>query len=338
MTSSDFTISDKSPHSSAGSGTRVVANGTQHLAFAKMHGAGNDFIVFDGRYILEPRSAGNIDLTAFAKAACDRRFGIGADGIIALGVSDKADYRMTYLNADGSPAICGNGLRCLAKFIVSRSLHQGKKQLEIETDTSIVKVDIIGRGDWFRVDMGPPFFEGLQIPTAEPGRHLRRELEAAGIKVHVTAVGMGNPHCVIFVDDLTKVPFETLGPALENHPFFPQRTNVEFVQPHSKSRLQVRVWERGCGETLACGTGACSVMAAAAQTGRSGRSAQLDFKGGSFYASWSEETNRISLTGPAEEVCQGTVDVARLLAAEQERLQATVPAFVTSALAAAESR
>ena len=305
-----------------------VSAAAKLLNISKMHGAGNDFVVFDARYGLW------FDLPAFARAACDRRFGIGADGIIALGVSDKADFRMTYLNADGSPSICGNGLRCLAKYIVSKGLHEGRKNLDIETDTSVVSIEIIGKGDWFRVDMGQPMFEGTMVPTTEPGRHLRRELTAAGMRVFICAVGMGNPHCIIFVEDLDKAPFDTLGPALELHPFFPAKTNVEFVQVLSRSLVQVRVWERGVGETLACGTGACAVLAACAQTGRTERSAQLNFRGGQFYGQWLEGTDRIQLTGPAEEVFGAAIDVERLLLAKEERMAGAVPSFVTSALAA----
>lgn len=309
---------------------RSTAAQSKIIQFSKMHGAGNDFVVFDGRYGIP------FNPTLLAPLICDRQFGIGADGIIALGVSDKADFRMNYFNADGSSAICGNGIRCLVKFIVGHGLHEGRKQLEIETDTSVVAVEILGKGEWLRVDMGAPLFEGLQIPVAEAGKHLRREITVAGTKVRICAVGMGNPHCVVFVDDLEQVPFATLGPALETDPFFPQKTNVEFVQALSLSSAKVRVWERGVGETLACGTGACAVIAAGAATGKTGRSVQLQFKGGQFFGTWSEETNRIVLTGPAEEVFRGSLDIERLITAETDRKSGAIPGFICSALSSIE--
>lgn len=273
------------------------------IEFSKMQGLGNDFVVFDGR--------GGVPFSVpdFARTACDRHFGIGADGVVVLDVSSRADFRMFYFNADGSRAVCGNGLRCLARFLFSRGIVESNRQwVDIETDRGISRVVSDEGKAVFRVDMGIPCFEGKSIPVAEPGEHIGRMLRLGGQSYVITAVGMGNPHCVLFVSEEEDLSVEQLGPLFERHSFFPERTNVEFASVLSGDRLRMRVWERGVGETLACATGASAVAAAAVREGRAGRELSIEVKGGVFEICWNEDDGHIYLSGEAEEVFRGTVD------------------------------
>ncbi len=278
------------------------------LHFTKMHGAGNDFIALDGRYGLP------FDPAEFAQVACDRHFGIGADGLIILETSQNADFGMSYFNADGSRAICGNGMRCMSRFIYKLHLLQpDQRRFLLETDKGTVEVEMFGPGERFRVDLGAPAFDGDHVPTSKPGEHIAIPLEAAGVNYTVTAVGMGNPHCVIFVPDIKPLDLERIGPPLEHHPFFPKRTNVEFVEIVDRVEARMRVWERGCGETLACGTGVCAVLAAAVREGRMERQIRVVTRGGEFEVLWNEANDRIYLTGPAEDVFTGKINALLLL-------------------------
>lgn len=279
------------------------------LQFVKMHGLGNDFIVAD--CITHPAK---IDLlihhTAFL---CDRHFGIGADGLILVLPSLEGDFRMRIINSDGSePEMCGNGIRCFARYVYQHGLTR-KKAIVVETLAGAIKPELILNGDVVasvRVDMGEPRLERSTIPMLGPtGQVVNEALQVEGRTFNVTAVSMGNPHTVIFVEDVAHFPVEKFGPIIEKHPSFPKHTNVEFVQRMSSSYLRMRVWERGAGITLACGTGACASLVAGVLSGNTGRRATVELPGGALDITWSDENNHIYMTGPAEEVFTGTVQL-----------------------------
>ncbi|HHL41011.1 MAG TPA: diaminopimelate epimerase [Deltaproteobacteria bacterium] len=274
------------------------------LKFTKMHGLGNDFIVVDRRGAPLPGAA------RLVRKLADRRFGIGFDQAIILKESRRADFRMDIYNADGSRVeMCGNGIRCLARYIWDRRLSR-KKALEIETPAGIIRPEQAGR--LVRVDMGEPVFDGLSIPTTvDAGRIIDLPLEVGSHEgaLSVTCVSMGNPHCVVFVDDVEAFPVARYGPILETHDIFPKRTNVEFVEVKSGRRLRMRVWERGSGQTLACGTGACASAVAARIKGLTGGKVTVELDGGSLDIEYATE-GRVYMTGPADEVFRGEVDTA----------------------------
>src|SRR5579871_37166 len=238
------------------------------LSFAKLHGTGNDFVVVDARR--EPPD----DPAALAPRLCDRHRGIGADGLILVLPSAVAACRMAVFNADGSRAeMCGNGIRALAKFVLDHGLAD-TNPLHVETDAGVKSVACVlegGRVAHVTVDMGTPEWEGRRIPADADGPVIERPLAVDGRTWTVTCVSMGNPHCVVFVEDPAALDLAALGPRFEHHRFFPRRVNTEFVRVAGPARLVMRVWERGAGETQACGTGACAAAVAAARTGRSGR-------------------------------------------------------------------
>ena len=282
------------------------------LKFTKMHGLGNDFIVLDG--VSEPLP--EVDWGRAARALCMRHFGVGADGLILVLPSEVADFRMREFNPDGSEAeACGNGLRCFAKFVYEHGLT-GKTEIEVETLGGVTRPSLKvegGRVASVRVDMGPPRLRPEEIPARVEGeRAVEVPIEVAGEAVRATLVSMGNPHCVIFVEDVDGAPVHELGPKLERHPIFPNRANVEFVEVVSPSELKMRVWERGAGETLACGTGACASLVAASLTGRAGRRATVRLLGGDLLVEWADD-GHVYLEGPAEEVFRGEVDLEALL-------------------------
>lgn len=278
------------------------------IAFTKMQGTGNDFVVLDG--IRRP-----VRVTpALARALCDRRFGAGADQVLVLERSAVADFRMKIYNADGSQVeMCGNGIRCLALFARDRG-HTRQSAFTVETRGGIKRPAI--HGGRVRVDMGEPILDAARVPTRATGRVLehplaktlgaaaRGVLGRSGGALRGTAVSMGNPHIVIFVDDVAAVPLETWGPAIERDAFFPRRTNVEFVRVENPDRAVVRVWERGSGATLACGTGACAVGVAGVLTGRLHRRVVLALPGGALDVEWAPD-NHVYLTGPATFVYDG---------------------------------
>lgn len=278
------------------------------MNFTKMQGLGNDFIVISGQSGL-PSDAGEQALRL-----CDRHFGIGADGLVYILPSDIADFQMRIINSDGTEAEqCGNAIRCAAKYIYDNGLvSSDRDSLVIETigaGAQAVRLTVSGgRVTAVRVDMGAPVLSGLQVPTtvdADPV--LDYPIEAGGREFRFTAVSMGNPHCVIFVDDAVSFDLETWGPKLETHPFFPKRINVEFVTVKARDYADMRVWERGAGPTLACGTGACATLAAGVLNGVMDRKAVVSLKGGDLLIEWSEADNRIYMTGPAETVFKGTL-------------------------------
>ncbi len=268
------------------------------INFTKMHGLGNDFIVIDGRAkdIKNP--------SRVMKKLSHRRFGIGFDQALVLRKSRKADFRMDIYNFDGGRVeMCGNGIRCIAKYIWDRNLSK-KKVLEIETLAGIIRP--VKAGTLVKVDMGEPVLEGRLIPVRAKGVVIKKSLKAAGRTFHVTCVSMGNPHAVIFVSNIDSFPVEKYGPAIENHKFFPNRVNVGFVQVVNKSVVKMRVWERGTGETLACGTGACAVVVASYMNKHTNRAVTAKLLGGTLKLKWDTD-NHVYKTGPAEEVFSGTV-------------------------------
>lgn len=292
------------------------------VPFVKMQGAGNDFVVIDGREGLP------CDPAKLALSACDRNFGVGSDGLVILTRSETSDFGMLFFNPDGSRAICLNGMRCLARYICMLGLVDSRRtNFTLETDRGAVGVrvfedsdtcqsvkDACGRlGRRVEIEIGEPMFDGALVPTSDAGEHIRAKLDVAGESFTFTAVGMGNPHCVIFCSDVRTVPLSTIGPKIEHHPFFPKRTNVEFVKVVDRHSVEMRVWERGAGETLSCGTGCCAVLAAAVREGRTEREIKLTARGGEFQLRWDESTNKISLTGPATEVFSGVLDLSHLL-------------------------
>jgi len=285
------------------------------VSFLKMHGLGNDFVVVDclGPHPNEP------DLARAASAICDRRFGVGADGLIMALPSEVADFRMRVINSDGSEAeMCGNGIRCLAKYVYDHGLTRADK-MTVETLAGRKTVQLQDKNDvvrQVRVDMGAPEFRRNAIPMAGADTAFVKEedLKADGAQLIVTCLSMGNPHCVTFVADVGSFPVGIVGPAVERHEAFPNRTNAEFVQVISAEEIRMRVWERGAGETLACGTGACAAAVASALNGRTGRRVLAHLPGGSLTIEWAED-GRVYMTGPAEEIFEGELDISRFVEA-----------------------
>ena len=272
------------------------------ISFTKMHGTGNDFVLLDA--LRRP-----IRVTeALARRLCDRRFGVGADQVLVLEKSKKADFAMRIFNADGSQVeMCGNGIRCLARYAHERG-HTAKKEFTVDTLAGVKRPRLLdGR---VRVDMGEPILDAAKIPTRAAGRVLERPFAIPGTKttLRLTAVSMGNPHAVFFVPNVDKIPLDTWGPAVENNQFFPRRTNVEFVQITDPGHARVRVWERGAGATLACGTGACGVAVAGVLTGRLHRKVRLSLPGGELGIEWAAD-NHVFLSGPAAFVYDGVLAV-----------------------------
>lgn len=274
------------------------------MEFTKMHGLGNDFILVAGETALPS------DASELAVRLCDRFFGIGADGLVYILPSDKADFKMRIMNSDGSEAEqCGNAIRCVAKYVYDRGLTKNTA-VTIETiGAGAQKVQLTvenGKAVKVRVDMGAPILNGLQVPTtvdAEPV--LNHPIEVDGREFRFTAVSMGNPHCVIYVDDAVNFDLHAWGPKLEKHPMFPRKVNVEFVTVKSRDYADMRVWERGAGPTLACGTGACATLVSSVLNGLTGRTAVVSLKGGDLLIEWNEDDNHVYMTGPAQEVYTG---------------------------------
>jgi diaminopimelate epimerase len=291
------------------------------LKFTKMHGLGNDFVVIDCR--ARPlKQAGKL-----AGKLCDRRFGIGADQLLLLQNSKKADFRMLIFNADGSEVeMCGNGIRCLAKYIWDNRLIKKRSAsglLEIETKAGIIRPERAGK--LVKVDMGEPVLAPDQIPFLPPfnsplskGGHrgvtnsefiINNPLRVKNKMFRITCVSMGNPHAIIKVKNVDSVPLSEVGPLIANNRLFPERTNVEFIQILNRNNVKVRVWERGAGETLACGTGASAVGVAANLLGLTGRKITVHLPGGKLLIHWSAKDNHVYMTGPAETVFEGTIEI-----------------------------
>ena len=278
------------------------------IGFTKYHGLGNDFILIDNRAAAEPLLTPNQ-----AIKLCDRHFGIGADGIIfALPGQAGTDYTMRIFNSDGSePEMCGNGIRCMGRFLADLELADAgvsKSQYQIHTLAGVITPKLAENGQ-VTVDMGEPRLLAREIPTtlaAADQKVVNLPLEVAGKTWNVTCVSMGNPHCITFVEDVAGIALEQLGPQFEANAVFPQRTNTEFIQVVRSNYLKMRVWERGAGITLACGTGACAALVAGVLTERCDRRAAVELPGGSLAIKWATD-NRVYMTGPAEKVFTGII-------------------------------
>jgi diaminopimelate epimerase len=273
------------------------------LSFLKMHGLGNDFVVLDGR-------AAPIALTAAqVRAIADRHTGVGCDQLVIVGASrnGEADAFMRIFNADGGEIeACGNATRCVAAVAMA---EKGTRAAVIETVAGLLAADAVGDGI-VAVDMGPARLDWQQIPLAEARDTLRFAVEAGPLH-EATAVNMGNPHAVFFVDDAEAVPMETWGPVVEHHPLFPERTNVEVVEVIAPDRIRMRVWERGTGVTRACGTGACASVVAAHRRGFTGRKVHVVLDGGTLFIEWRAD-GRVRMTGPVTTSFKGTLEPSLL--------------------------
>jgi diaminopimelate epimerase len=274
------------------------------MRFTKMHGAGNDYVYVNGFEEALPS-----DLPDLARRISDRRFGVGGDGLILILPSTKADARMQMFNADGSEAeMCGNGIRCVAKYVYDYGIAF-KPELQIETKAGVLSLTVSTAGglvDKVCVDMGPPILAAERIPTTLSGDPVvNAALQVAGRSFAVTSVSMGNPHCVIFVEQASDELVLGWGPKIEVDPHFPARVNVEFIEVISGSEVRQRTWERGSGETWACGTGASAVCVAGVLTGRTGRRIVNHLRGGDLELHWDETDNHVYMTGPAAEVFSG---------------------------------
>lgn len=281
------------------------------MRFVKLHGLGNDYVYVDCvRGPMPPNPE------VLSRRISDRHFGVGADGLILICPSERADVRMRIFNADGSEAeMCGNGLRCVAKYVYDHGLVH-RPRLQVETGRGVLTVDLEigtdGRVQRATVNMGPPILRSADIPTTLPGDPPRdAPLKVGDRTFHITAVSMGNPHAVVYVEesflrrDGGRDAVAEWGAKLERSPEFPRRVNVHFVQVHSPTEVTMRTWERGSGLTLACGTGACAVCVAGVLTGRTGRRLRAHLPGGDLDLHWSEADNCVYMTGPAVEVFHG---------------------------------
>ncbi|MBQ7704980.1 MAG: diaminopimelate epimerase [Selenomonadaceae bacterium] len=262
--------------------------------FEKWQGCGNDFVIINSIHTEK------IDDAEKIIKMCDRHFGIGADGVIYVLPSEVADVRMRIFNADGSEAeMCGNGIRCFTKFLLGTS----SGSLNVETGAGILTVQL--ENNLVTVDMGEPILTAEKIPVIfDKEKVIGEPLKVDGETFKITCVSMGNPHCVIFVDDLSKINLEKIGPKFENNKIFPRRTNTEFVEVLSRTELKMRVWERGSGITLACGTGTCATVVAANLNGLTEKSAVVHLDGGDLKIEWGAD-NRVYMTGAAEKVFDG---------------------------------
>jgi diaminopimelate epimerase len=278
------------------------------IEFSKYHGLGNDFILIDNRHSGEP-----IITPEQAIQMCDRHFGIGADGVIfVLPGTENTDYTMRIYNSDGSePEMCGNGIRCLAKFIADlEGIGEVNKSYRIHTLAGIIIPEIQTNGE-VTVDMGYPQLLAAEIPTnlSEPAdKVIAKSLTVADREWLVTCVSMGNPHCITFVDDIDAIALEVIGSQFEHHPAFPQRTNTEFIEVVTLNYIKMRVWERGAGITLACGTGACASVVAGVLNQKCVRDCTVELPGGCLQIQWSQTDSKVYMTGPAIKVFTGQYD------------------------------
>ncbi|PQV64192.1 diaminopimelate epimerase [Abditibacterium utsteinense] len=288
------------------------------ITFTKMHGLGNDFVMLD--CIKFPAPPDHI-LAQLSEKVCDRHFGVGADGLILILEDDEADYRMRMFNPDGSEGVCGNGIRCFGKYLFDAGLIEAKA-ISVAVEEGVQLIEILpgqNRGAnplQVRVDMGAPRLLRSQIPmtihegNGGDGRVINEPLNVNGEIFRITAVSMGNPHVVIFVDDVESVPLKEIGLEIEHHEAFPARTNVHFVQEMGRAKFWVRHWERGAGDTLACGTGACASIVAAALNRKlpeDNRRALAHLPGGDLIIEWAQN-DKVFMTGPAMTVLTGTLD------------------------------
>ncbi|TZE83421.1 diaminopimelate epimerase [Calorimonas adulescens] len=274
------------------------------MEFVKMHGTGNDFI------LINEVEVGWQDIGNIAKRLCDRHFGIGADGLILVCKSNKFDARMRIINADGSEAeMCGNGIRCFAKYVYDRKIVT-KKKMEIETLSGVVRPEVVTDDNdkvrMVRVDMGVPHLEPDSVPVRWEGRLINEPIAFGDKTLHISSVNTGVPHTVIFVSDIDSFPIEVYGPVIEKYNIFPVGTNVNFVQVMNRKRLMVRTWERGVGMTMACGSGACASAFISNVLGYIEREVIVSLPGGDLFV---EVNNNIYMTGPCVEVFHGDISL-----------------------------
>ncbi|WP_339744481.1 diaminopimelate epimerase [uncultured Rubinisphaera sp.] len=274
------------------------------MKFTKMHGAGNDYVYVNLFEETLPTEA-----PALARAVSDRHKGIGGDGLVLIEPVENADARMRMFNLDGSEAeMCGNAIRCVAKYLYDHGIAK-KDKLQIQTGAGLLHLELFpenGTVERVRVNMGEPILESAKIPTLLSGDPpVNATLTVGGIELQVTCVSMGNPHCVTFVEELNDDLVLKIGPQIEKHEVFPRKINAEFIQVISPDEFNMRVWERGSGETMACGTGASAVAVAGVLTGKMNRNVTGHLLGGDLELEWSEETNEVFMTGPATEVFSG---------------------------------
>jgi diaminopimelate epimerase len=274
------------------------------MKFTKMHGIGNDYVYIN---CFEEKVEKPEELV---KLVSNRHFGVGSDGLVLILPSSKADFRMRMFNPDGSEAqMCGNAIRCVGKYVYDNNMTD-KKTISIETLAGIKILEMItdenNKVAMVKVDMGEPILNARGIPVdSDIELFVNQPLQILGKEYRVTCVSMGNPHAVIYVENVSGFPVEKVGPEIENHPLFPEKINAEFVEVINPKRLKMRVWERGTGETMACGTGACAVLVASSLTGVSERKATVELLGGNLDIEWNERNNRVYMTGPATLVFTG---------------------------------
>ena len=280
------------------------------MKFTKMHGLGNDYVYVNcfEEKIDNPPSV--------ARFVSDRHFGIGSDGLIMINPSKTADFEMEMYNADGSRGeMCGNGIRCVAKYVYDYGLTD-KTQISVETLGGIKYLDLTvedGKVSLVKVDMGKPELEADLIPIiSEREQVIDEPIEVDGKEYHMTGVSMGNPHAVIYVDDVKGLDLEKIGPKFENHERFPKRINTEFVHCIDRQTVEMRVWERGSGETLACGTGACAVAVSSILNNLTDTQVTVKLLGGDLQIEWDREKDRVFMTGPATVVFDGVIDITEI--------------------------
>ena len=277
------------------------------MKFTKMHGIGNDYVYVN---CLQEKVE---DPSGTARKISDRHFGIGSDGLILIKPSEKADFQMDMYNADGSKgAMCGNGIRCVAKYVYDYGLTD-KTSISVETGSGIKYLDLTVENNkvtMVKVDMGEPDLTASHIPIkAQTEQVIDEPIEVDGKTYRITGVSMGNPQGVVFLDDIDSLDIEKIGPSFENHVRFPDRINTEFVQLDNRSHVRMRVWERGSGETLACGTGACAVAVACVVNGLTQREVTVSLRGGDLKICWDEKDGHVYMTGPATVVFDGEIEL-----------------------------
>ena len=278
------------------------------MKFTKMHGCGNDYVYVN---LFEEKLDDPARVSIYVS---DRHFGIGSDGLILICSSDVADFRMAMYNADGSEgAMCGNGIRCVAKYVYDKGLTD-KKNLSIETKSGIKKLELTvedGKVSLVKVNMGAPILKSKDIPVAvDTDKCIDADINVDGKVYKVTCVSMGNPHAVTFIDeDVNKFPLDKIGPKFENHPMFPDRVNTEFVQVLNRHEVNMRVWERGSGETLACGTGTCATVVACVLNGLTEDEITVHLLGGDIFVKYDRDNDTVWMTGPAAIAFEGTIEI-----------------------------
>ena len=290
--------------------TRVGKGMNDRMKFTKMHGCGNDYVYVN---CLEETVKHPDKVAQFVS---DRHFGIGSDGLILIEPSEVADFCMAMYNADGSRGeMCGNGIRCVAKYVYDYGLTD-KTQISVETLGGIKYLDLTvedGKVSLVKVDMGKPELEADLIPIiSEREQVIDEPIEVDGKEYHMTGVSMGNPHAVIYVDDVKNLDLEKIGPKFENHERFPKRINTEFVHCIDRNTVEMRVWERGSGETLACGTGACAVAVASILNNLTDTQVTVKLLGGDLQIEWDQKKNHVFMTGPAKVVFDGVIDITEI--------------------------